>query len=75
MFDFNKELCQFVRKIRQEAGMTQKEFASALGTSQSYVSALESGYCKISLKYLEKTLAHFGYSLHVEIKPNEQNNV
>lgn len=38
-----------IKKARQIAGLTQKQMAERIGTSQSYVSQIESGARDISL--------------------------
>ena len=44
----------FIKNLREERGMTQAEFAAALGTSQSAVARMEAGKQNFSTKELQK---------------------
>lgn len=39
----NEKIGDFIAQIRQERGLTQAEFASRLGTSQSAINRIEKG--------------------------------
>lgn len=57
-------------KMRQEAGMSQKELARKLGTSQQQISRLESpAYEGHSLSMLRRVAHALGASLHLTIEP------
>ncbi len=44
----------FIKKLREEKGMTQEEFSDALKTSQSAIARIESGNQNLTLENLEK---------------------
>ncbi len=50
----NEKIGDFIARVRQERGMTQAEFASRLGTSQSAVNRIEKGKQNLSLETLGK---------------------
>jgi transcriptional regulator with XRE-family HTH domain len=55
--------------LRKEAGLSQKELAQRLGTSQQQISRLESpSYEGHSLSMLRRVTEALGASLHVEIQ-------
>ncbi|MEI8390382.1 MAG: helix-turn-helix transcriptional regulator [bacterium] len=53
-----------VKKIRLEKGLTQAELAEMCNLSTSYISCIETGKKRPSLKSLEK----LGKSLHVKVE-------
>ncbi len=52
MSDANKKIGQLVSRIRQDRGLTQVEFATKLGTSQSAINRIEHGNQNLSLETL-----------------------
>jgi UDP-N-acetylglucosamine 1-carboxyvinyltransferase len=48
----NEKIGEFIARVRQERGMTQSEFATRLGTSQSAVNRIEKGKQNLSLETL-----------------------
>src|SRR5580698_7953691 len=46
----NEKIGEFIAQIRQERGLTQAEFATRLGTSQSAVNRMEKGRQNLSLE-------------------------
>lgn len=48
----NEKIGDFIAQVRQERGLTQAEFASRLGTSQSAVNRIEKGRQNLSLETL-----------------------
>jgi UDP-N-acetylglucosamine 1-carboxyvinyltransferase len=48
----NEKIGEFIARVRQERGMTQAEFATRLGTSQSAVNRIEKGKQNLSLETL-----------------------
>jgi UDP-N-acetylglucosamine 1-carboxyvinyltransferase len=48
----NEKIGDFIAQVRQERGMTQAEFASRLGTSQSAINRIEKGKQNLSLETL-----------------------
>ena len=63
------DLGRFVRRIRTDAGLSQRQLADALGTSQRYVSELEAGKPKrIDANYFD-VLSKLGIVLSAENEP------
>ena len=52
MMTTNEKIGDFIARVRQERGMTQAEFATRLGTSQSAVNRIERGKQNLSLETL-----------------------
>ena len=59
----NEKIGDFIARVRQERGMTQAEFATRLGTSQSAVNRIEKGRQNLSLE----TLARLSEALNKQI--------
>jgi len=51
-----------LRAMRQKRGLTQRELAQALGVSQNYIPALESGVRKPGPQLRQLLMRHFGCS-------------
>jgi transcriptional regulator with XRE-family HTH domain len=59
--------------LRREAGLTQKELARRVGTSQQQISRLESpSYEGHSLSMLRRMAEVLGATIHVEIQPKKR---
>lgn len=54
MNDYKQKIGSLIRQTRVERGMTQSEFALALGTSQSAVNRIENGGQNVSLEMLAR---------------------
>jgi transcriptional regulator with XRE-family HTH domain len=67
-------LQQLLKKIRENEGLTQVEFAARCGySSDKNVSDLENGFRPTTLKTLRKVADTFGYNIEVSIfKENPQ---
>ena len=46
------EISEMLKEARKEAGMTQEQLATKLGTKKSYISRLENGKCDVQLSTL-----------------------
>ncbi len=58
--------------LRKESGLSQKELAKLVGTSQQQISRLESpSYEGHSLSMLRRVTEALGASLHVKIQPQK----
>lgn len=57
-----------LKKVRQQAGLTQKQLAEKLGESQSYVSKYENGEQRLDLFELERICEVTGVGLDNFIK-------
>ncbi|OQY09768.1 MAG: hypothetical protein B6I30_09355 [Desulfobacteraceae bacterium 4572_187] len=59
--------------MRKEAGLSQKELARKVGTSQQQISRLESpSYQGHSLSMLRRVAEILGAKIHVEIRPEKR---
>lgn len=59
--------------LRKESGLSQKELARRVGTSQQQISRLESpSYEGHSLSMLRRVAEVLGANIHVEIQPKKQ---
>lgn len=56
------KLCDLLSKQRQELGLTQKQLAEKLGTSVTYVSAVENGAAKLS----PERITHYCQTLELD---------
>ena len=61
------KLVEELYKARQEAGLTQKEVADKLGTSRSYIAAVERGRKNITFATLTKYAAACGKKVVVTL--------
>ena len=59
----SNEIAEFVTRLRDIVGMTQSEFAVAVGVSRSYVSAVENNDRIPNLTFLYGVRARFGISI------------
>jgi len=63
-------LADKIRQARQESGLSQKEVAQRIGTTQSAVARLESGnYERLSLSTLIKVTRALNRRINLEILP------
>jgi len=62
-----RSAASIVRAARREAGLTQKELADRMGTTQSAVARLEARGANPRLKTLEKAVRATGRHLDVEV--------
>ena len=66
------EIATQIYEVRIEAGLSQKELARLVGTSQSAISRLESAdYDGHSLKILQRIAAALGQRVEVRFVPTE----
>lgn len=63
------ELAEQVRATRQAKGMTQKDLADAMGSTQSVVARLEAGGTAPSIATLQRVARALGVRLMVELRP------
>lgn len=54
---------QFIKKLREEKGMTQDEFAKALKTSQPAVARIENGNQNLTMEHLDKISETLGQQI------------
>lgn len=65
-FDIEYEVAREVTRARQEAGLTQRQLAEAMGTTQSVISRIERG-SNISIETLDRYVAACGQHLRIQI--------
>ncbi len=56
--------------VRGEAGLTQKELAQKMGTTQPFVARLESGQTRPSMRTLERLAEATGSRLLIRFEPH-----
>lgn len=67
------EVAQLVYDVRTKAGLTQKELADRIGTTQSVISRLEdSDYHGHSLALLGRICRALNMTLVLQMKPNKK---
>ena len=59
----HRELASLLRRLREEAGLTQQELAARLKVTQSVVSKAESGQRRLDLVQLESYCQALGTTL------------
>ena len=63
---YDKEYKVFVkllRKAREDAGLTQVQTAKKLGSTQAYISKVESGQLRVDVAQLKKFATMYGKSI------------
>jgi transcriptional regulator with XRE-family HTH domain len=71
----NTEVARMIYELREEAGLTQKQLADLIGTTQSVISRLEdSDYEGHSLSMLSRIAKALNRRLAVDIKPEKEVN-
>ncbi|HYV97688.1 MAG TPA: helix-turn-helix transcriptional regulator [Gemmatimonadaceae bacterium] len=68
MYDITR-VNELLRQIREGAALSQREFASAAGTSQSAVANLEQGLANPTVETLARLLRAAGYAMVVDAIP------
>ncbi|MGN8224584.1 helix-turn-helix transcriptional regulator [Gracilimonas sp. BCB1] len=59
----NKELIKFVKKRRDQLGLTQKELAERAGVGLRFIRDLEQGKETLQLDKVNQVLVLFGYKM------------
>jgi len=67
---FAAEVGERVRRAREAAGLSQRELAARMGTSQAAVARLEAGGVGATLTTLHRVAAALGMELSVELRPS-----
>lgn len=65
---FAAEVGERVRHARETAGLTQRELAARMGTSQAAVARLEAGGVGATLTTLQRVAAALGLELSVDLR-------
>lgn len=63
-----KELSKFLKKIRKDKVLLQREVAARVGLSAPFISALERGKSDTTISTLYRIVDSYGYELHIKIK-------
>ena len=63
---------EFVLNRRKEISWTQSRLAAEVGTSQHYISKIESGRVDVSLSMIQKIAGAMGYDLVLKITDAEK---
>lgn len=63
-----KELSKFLKKIRKDKVLLQREVAARVGLSAPFISALERGKADTTIGTLYRIVDSYGYELHIKIK-------
>ena len=66
---FAAEVGDRVRRARESAGLTQRELASRMGTSQAAVARLEAGGVGATLTTLQRVAGALDLQLRVDLRP------
>lgn len=64
------ELAEQIRSLRITAGLTQKDLAERMGSSQSVVARLEGGGAFPTIETLERVAAALGAHLDIVLRPS-----
>jgi ribosome-binding protein aMBF1 (putative translation factor) len=59
-----------VRKAREAAGLSQRDLAARMGTSQAAIARLEAGGVGATLTTLHRVAAALGLALTIELRPS-----
>lgn len=65
-FDIEYKVAREITKARSDAGLTQAELASAMGTTQSVISRIERG-TNISIETLNRYVSACGHQLRIQV--------
>lgn len=71
VIESSEDLGRLVRRIRQQFGLSQRELADALETSQRYIHELEAGKPKRADAAYFRTLARLGIRLSATVDIDE----
>mgnify|MGYP000431876437 CR=1 FL=1 len=71
-YDIYKEIQEQIRRLRKDAGLTQKQLSQATGISQANISNMEKGLCQPTIESLKKIADAFGKRLVVEFEDREE---
>jgi len=66
--DDYKVFIKRLKKAREEAGFTQVQAAKKLGSTQAYISKVESGQLRVDVSQLKKFATMYGKSISYFLK-------
>jgi DNA-binding XRE family transcriptional regulator len=67
-------LGQSLKSVRMEQGITQAQLGAQLGVTGAYISSVEFGRKKLSLKQIERIAAVLNVEVSIVIRPAKTNN-
>ena len=70
--DDTKRLGEYVRRAREESGITQYELAERLGCKQAAISRLEGGGVSPNMSTLQRIAAALGLELEIQMLPRDR---
>jgi transcriptional regulator with XRE-family HTH domain len=70
--DDTKRLGEYVRRAREESGITQFELAERLGCKQPAISRLEGGGVSPNMSTLQRIAAALGFQLEIQMVPRDR---
>ena len=62
-----QDIGRVLRKLREDAGLSQRELAAQLGVQQPAVARWEAGGVRMPINRIEEILAHFGYGIEYDL--------
>jgi transcriptional regulator with XRE-family HTH domain len=62
-----QDIGRVLRKLREDAGLSQRELAERLGVQQPAVARWEAGGVRMPINRIEEILAHFGYGIEYDL--------
>ena len=65
MEDIRMRIGKRIKKLREEAGMSQKDLAYAAGLDRSYIAGIENGQRNVSIVNIEKISNALSVSLKI----------
>lgn len=57
-----------LKKLREDAGLSQRELAEQLGVQQPAVARWEAGRVRMPVNRIDEILGHFGYGVEYDLK-------
>lgn len=62
-----QDIGRVLKKLREDAGLSQRELAEQLGLQQPAVARWEAGGVRMPINRIEEILAHFGYGIEYDL--------
>jgi transcriptional regulator with XRE-family HTH domain len=62
-----QDIGRVLKKLREDAGLSQRELAQRLGVQQPAVARWEAGGVRMPINRIEEILAHFGYGIEYDL--------
>lgn len=62
-----QDIGRVLKKLREDAGLSQRELAEQLGVQQPAVARWEAGGVRMPINRIEEILAHFGYGIEYDL--------